>query len=575
MKNKWLQTVAAAVILTLPVSGIVWPLPTAQATALSTITVQTSANVTAGQAIVIKGTATLPTVLVKVINNTNDLVEYFDSVAVQNGEYQTSFHLRSGAPVGSYTVVVGQGTTVQTAGFQYVAQQTGGGGPTGPTGSTPPPPPPTPVTPPATPVTTGKVATYQAPKDATVVTPVTENGKQVLKAVVDNKKLQDYIATIAKTSAANQPKPVVVIDVPGKGDQVQATLQIGTFQTLQQQSEQASLQIKTELGALSIPTKSISSKAQEIGLTSETPVQIKVTKADASSTTLVESMLGTGNTIVSPVEFTIEVTSTGTTTEMNGFDAYLEHTVYMPSVPQADYKYMTGVYVDPLTNSYYPMPTMFNVSGSGQLDGTILRKGNSIYTVVKNKKQFTDMSGSYASDVVETLASKYFLNGFEDGTFRPEKSVTRAEFITMLTRSLGLVPDKSGAVGFTDVQPDQWFAGAVSIAVKEKLVNGYEDNTFRPEQRISRQEMVQLMYNAMKSAGYSSSLTKEASSELLKRFSDQGDVPAWAQEAAAAAIQEKIVSGMDNDRFAPGETADRAQSATILYRMMKALNFIN
>ena len=102
---------------------------------------------------------------------------------------------------------------------------------------------------------------------------------------------------------------------------------------------------------------------------------------------------------------------------------------------------------------------------------------------------FSDVSSSdWYGTTVATLADMGILKGYEDGTFRPNAPITRAEFAAIATRFF----DETGATyepgTFTDVTGSEWFAGAIMDAVNLGLIGGYEDGTVRPNNNITRAE---------------------------------------------------------------------------------------
>ena len=76
--------------------------------------------------------------------------------------------------------------------------------------------------------------------------------------------------------------------------------------------------------------------------------------------------------------------------------------------------------------------------------------------------------------------------------FNPDGEITRAEFAALLVRSLGL-NEETDALSFTDVGPDEWYTGVIGAAVSSGLINGYKDGTFRPDALISREQMVTMI----------------------------------------------------------------------------------
>ena len=111
---------------------------------------------------------------------------------------------------------------------------------------------------------------------------------------------------------------------------------------------------------------------------------------------------------------------------------------------------------------------------------------------VEETKEFPDVpKDSWYHDTIAALAGKGLISGYEDGTFQPDKAITRAEFAAMATRFAKASTDKD--VDFVDVAKDSWYYGAVRTAVSYGWLRGYEDDTFRPEQNISRAEAVSVI----------------------------------------------------------------------------------
>jgi len=114
---------------------------------------------------------------------------------------------------------------------------------------------------------------------------------------------------------------------------------------------------------------------------------------------------------------------------------------------------------------------------------------------------FTDVaedSDSYTA--VQTLSSLEILNGYEDGTFKPEGDITRAEFCAVVCRALGLEGSANGAKGatqFTDVAADHWASGYINLAAGAKIVNGMGDGTFAPESNVTFEQAVKMLVVAL------------------------------------------------------------------------------
>ncbi|MNW24961.1 Endoglucanase precursor [compost metagenome] len=174
---------------------------------------------------------------------------------------------------------------------------------------------------------------------------------------------------------------------------------------------------------------------------------------------------------------------------------------------------------------------------------------------------FTDIESHWAADNIRTAVQLHIADGFPDGSFRPEQTVTRAEFTVMLARALGLeLSQDTAETAFTDGQAlSAWARPAIQQAAAHKLIQGYEDGTFRPNALITRAELITLL---MRANG-----TNADTQAAEAPFADRDSIPTWAEPAAAAAWQLGIVEGRSHGRFEPSEAASRAEAVTLILRM--------
>ncbi|MDR0813315.1 MAG: S-layer homology domain-containing protein [Oscillospiraceae bacterium] len=156
------------------------------------------------------------------------------------------------------------------------------------------------------------------------------------------------------------------------------------------------------------------------------------------------------------------------------------------------------------------------------------------------------------------------MQGVSATTFEPSAPVTRAMLVTMLHQLQGK-PAVSTDSGFSDVSGDEWFAIPVSWAKKTGIVAGYEDGTFAPNKGITRQELVAVMYRYAQeiegkdvSAGSASDLS----------FNDSAQIQTWAVPAVKWAVANNIVKGMDGNVFVPNGGATRAEAAVIFHKYL-------
>ena len=172
---------------------------------------------------------------------------------------------------------------------------------------------------------------------------------------------------------------------------------------------------------------------------------------------------------------------------------------------------------------------------------------------------FTDLDTvPWASAKILELANKGAISGVSEGLFAPEEAVTRAQFAAILARAFDLL-DKDASCDFKDVSKQDWYYSAVASAKKAGITAGYEDNTFRPDALITRQEMAAMAYRVAGIAG----LILPSTGEKIT-FSDETEMEGYAKDLIYAMQQAGIINGLGDGRFGPAENATRAQAAVII-----------
>lgn len=172
---------------------------------------------------------------------------------------------------------------------------------------------------------------------------------------------------------------------------------------------------------------------------------------------------------------------------------------------------------------------------------------------------FTDLAEeAWYSGAVEYVYAHGLMRGMSETVFSPNTSLTRAQAVQILYNLEGQ-PVVSGAATFTDAE--HWAKTPIAWAQQTGVVDGYEDNSFRPENPISRQEFAQMMYNYAKYKGYD--LTAKGN---LDAFPDADKMGAWAEPSLAWANGNKLINGHDDGTLDPGGITIRAQAASILMR---------
>lgn len=182
---------------------------------------------------------------------------------------------------------------------------------------------------------------------------------------------------------------------------------------------------------------------------------------------------------------------------------------------------------------------------------------------------FTDIAlGERFALAVYDLAEQNVLNGYEDGTFAPERTVSRAEAVKILLSSMGIADseDSIAASAFSDVDSDDWFYSYVGTAMALGIVSGYEDGTFRPHDPVTRAEAVKMLIVA---ANKESELLDIESIEEAP-FADV-DNEDWYMSYAQFARTWNIEAPQMDGLWHAGHEMSRGNMAELAYRMQQVL----
>lgn len=176
---------------------------------------------------------------------------------------------------------------------------------------------------------------------------------------------------------------------------------------------------------------------------------------------------------------------------------------------------------------------------------------------------FTDVNDNdWFSDVVRYVYDKGLMTGTSDTEFSPNLTTTRGMIVSILNRLEG--GPTAEAAGFTDVADGDWYADAVNWAASEGIVAGYEDNTFRPNDPITREQLAAMLMNYAAWKGEDVSARAD-----LSGYNDAASVSSWAAETVQWAVAEGLISGMPGNLLEPQGSATRAQVAAILERFLE------
>lgn len=236
-----------------------------------------------------------------------------------------------------------------------------------------------------------------------------------------------------------------------------------------------------------------------------------------------------------------------------------------------DVKRRTGVSYNARTEQFEFATARMQTVEDGSVTAVFQGKGQGIYTVIDWGKNFADSHRHWAEHEIRELASSLIIRGVSDELFAPEADLTRAQFMAMLVRGLGLSADQA-ILPFPDVKETDWHAQAVQAAFQAGLTDGYTDGTFRPDQSVSRAEMAVMLARAWSYTNLQQDLKAPPSS--YASFKDREATPDWAGSSIEELLHQGLMEGMEASYFGAAELATRAQAATVVYRFMTKAGFL-
>ncbi|MBE6827478.1 MAG: S-layer homology domain-containing protein [Ruminococcaceae bacterium] len=177
-------------------------------------------------------------------------------------------------------------------------------------------------------------------------------------------------------------------------------------------------------------------------------------------------------------------------------------------------------------------------------------------------KGFPDVAnGTWYYDAVKYCNQHQFINGYQNGTFGPNNALQRQDFVVILANIAGA--DLSGYTSckLKDVDINAYYGKAVAWAVDKGIIAGYQNGKFGVGDPINREQVATILYRYMKNPAVSDVDGK------LAKFPDKGNISEFAKAPLAWAVENNIISGMQDGTVAPKGTAVRAQIASIIMRM--------
>lgn len=167
-----------------------------------------------------------------------------------------------------------------------------------------------------------------------------------------------------------------------------------------------------------------------------------------------------------------------------------------------------------------------------------------------------DISGHWAETQIKEWANIGYINGYPDGTFLPDNSITRAEFLTLVNKIFKF--ENKTNINFIDVRPDYWAYSEIQKGISAGYVSGDKNGTFRPDDFITRQEAA-VIINKL--------LDNTEITENKPNFKDAYDIDEWAKNSVDIVYEHGILSGFPNGTYRPKKYMTRAEAVSALKRL--------
>ncbi|MGG1555510.1 S-layer homology domain-containing protein [Paenibacillus ferrarius] len=427
----------------------------------------------------------------------------------------------------------------------------------------------TPIVPPASSVKLINVLVNGKEENAGTAIESKRNDQTVLTIAVDQKKLDDKLAVEGQGA-------VVTIPVPSGSDVIIGELNGQMVKNMENKEAVLEIKTDKATYTLpvsQINIDAISAKLGQIASLKDITIRIEISSPPSGTLKLVDQAEGQGSfsLVASPLDFSVTGTYGNTTLEVSKFSQYVERSVAIPEGTDRN-KITTGVVIEP-DGTVRHVPTKVT-SMNGNYFAHINSLTNSTYAVVWHPFEFSDVADHWSKAAVNDMGSRMVINGFEDGRYDPDADITRAEFAAIVVRGLGLRVEKDTVSAFNDVASNAWYHDVIQTAHNFGLIQGFEDGSFRPNDLISREQSMVMIANAMKLTDLTGIQSEEAINGQLQAFTDGQSVAAWAATSVADIVHAGLVSGRSGKMLDPQAYVTRAEVATMMQLLLQKSGLI-
>lgn len=404
---------------------------------------------------------------------------------------------------------------------------------------------------------------------ATATTQTGSDGQTTKTVKLNDERIQDILEDLS------QDGPVITVPAEGGGDRVVGMLNGQTVSTMEKYM--ARLIIKTDTATYTLPASEINIaeiSKQFGGSVSLGDINVTVTISEPSSSTvkIVENAAEEGgfSIAVPAVEFEVNCTYNNKTIAVSSFHSYVERLIAIPSGVDPS-KITTAIVVDP-DGSVHHVPTVVTMI-DGKYYAKINSLTNSVYSVIYNPIEFADVENHWAKDAINDMGSRMVVTGIGNNNYNPSSDITRAEFAAIIVRALGLDPG-TGNNSFSDVASKNWYCEYTKTAASYGLILGYNDSSFRPNDKITREQAMAILTRAMEITNLDASVETSEISSLLSAYTDASKISGYAKNSAAICLTAGIVNGTSSTSIDPKDYVTRAEVAAMMQRLLQKSDLI-
>ncbi|WP_305768031.1 S-layer homology domain-containing protein [Candidatus Epulonipiscium viviparus] len=269
-----------------------------------------------------------------------------------------------------------------------------------------------------------------------------------------------------------------------------------------------------------------------------------------------------------PLKITLEQKGSGVQGDSTNYNNTSYAISYSPKMPEkpitiglpktvGDLNYQAAFRNNELVGGKYN-PATDKIEMQSNLEGDFI--------VAENYQNFTDIANKSVQmqEAIKMLVSKGIMDSNTATEFGPDDAVTRAEIATMLVKII-YAYDLTADGGYIDVFPTDWFHAGVGSATNEGIMEGYQDNTFKPNSLVLKDEAISVIARVLQmEKGYS---TPSNITDYLSQYVDAKDIPAWAAADIAFATRENLIMRRTDGMFLPSSVMTKGEIAMILKKL--------